>query len=470
MSTSRVPQPAIGTGKQALVIGGSIAGLLAARVLLNHFEQVTIVECDRIPEQPTSRPGVPQGTQVHVLLTQGQRILEQLFPGLKDELTAAGAPTVDWVADWMTLGVWGWGLRFASGFTGYTCSRNFLEWVLHRRLAETGRLQFLEACQAIGLLTNANKSQIAGVKLRCRTQVNTTQPKLQELTADLVVDATGRNSALPKWLASLGYQAPQITVVNSFLGYASRWYQRPEEFRADWQGLLVAAKPPQERRSGVLYPVEGNRWVVTLGGIGRDYPPTDEAGFLNFARSLRSPIIYEALKDAQPLSPIYGFRRTENRLCHYEKLSKLPEGLVVMGDAACAFNPVYGQGITVAAMGALALDECLQQQFQHDQGNLVGLTGRFQQRLAKVNAMPWLMATGEDFRWSTTVGGQPDHITRLMHHYFDRVLRLMIDDPDMYRKFWQVVHMVKPPRALLQPSIVTRVFWSVINKEREIST
>lgn len=277
------------------------------------------------------------------------------------------------------------------------------------------------------------------------------------------MDASGRNSSLPKWLEDLGYQSPEKTVINSFLGYASCWYQRPEKFNADWQGLTVMSKPPGNGRGGVLYPVEGNRWVVTLGGIGRDYPPNDAVGFLDFARSLRSPVIYDVIKDAQPISPVYSYRRTENRLCHYEKLSKLPEGLVAVGDAVCAFNPVYGQGMTVAALGAISLDACLHQQFRRNKGSLKGLTRRFQKRLAQVNANPWLMATREDFRWSITDGGQPDAMTRLMHGYIDQVLQLSIDHPAVYQTFGEVVHMVKPPGALFQPSILAQVFLQAID-------
>jgi 2-polyprenyl-6-methoxyphenol hydroxylase-like FAD-dependent oxidoreductase len=423
---------------------------------------VTIVERDHLPEQPLLRPGVPQVNHVHVLLTQGQRILEQLFPGLGAELTAAGAPTGDWIGDWCVLGLWGWGPRFDSGLIGHTCSRNLLEWVLRRRLATYDHLKFLEESQVTELLTDRNKFKVTGVRLRFRDEA--TQPKYRELAADLVVDATGRNSSVPKWLVAQGYQPPQKTVINSFLGYASRWYQRPEGFFAEWQGVTVTSKPPDNRRGGVLYPVEGNRWMVTLGGIGRDYPPNDEAGFLDFACSLRSPIIYEALKDAHPISPIYSYQGTENRLCHYEKLSRLPEGLVVLGDAVCTFNPVYGQGMTVAALGALTLDECLHQQFRRDKGSLKGLTKRFQRRLAQVNATPWLMATGEDLHWSTTEGGQLDGMSRLMHRYLDQVLLVALDHPKIYQTFGQVVHMVKPPRALFQPGILAQVLRQAISR------
>lgn len=464
MSTFEAQQLVVKSGRQAIVIGGSIAGLLAARVLVNHFDSVIIVERDRLPVLPSSRPSVPQASQVHVLLTQGQRILEQLFPGLADELTALGATTVDWVADWLILGIWGWGLRFDSGLIGRATSRDLLEWAIRCRLAKCDHLQFLAPCQVTQLLTNSDKSQVTGVRLHVRDEMDqATQPQLREIAADLVVDATGRNSLTPKWLEDLGYQPPEKTVINSFLGYASRWYQRPEKFNADWQGVTITSKPPETGRGGVLYPVEGNRWVVTLAGVGRDYPPTDEAGFLDFARSLRSPIIYEAIAHAQPLSPVYSYRRTENRLCHYEKLS-MPEGLVVVGDAACAFNPVYGQGMTVAALGAVTLDKCLHQQFRFNKGNLKGLTKRFQKRLAQVNATPWLMATGEDLRWSTTEGGQPDRMSQFMHQYIDRMMMLSLDHPEIYQTFASVVHMVKPPRAFFTPGILTQVLLQTISR------
>jgi 2-polyprenyl-6-methoxyphenol hydroxylase-like FAD-dependent oxidoreductase len=276
--------------RHALVIGGSITGLLAARVLSDHFEQVTVVERDRFPDEPQWRPGVPQSHHAHVLLTKGQQILEELFP------------------------------------------------------------------------------------------------------------------------------------------------------------------------------IEGGRWIAILAGIAKDYPPTDEAGFLDFARTLRSPVLYEAIKDAQPISPIYSYRRTENCLRHYEKLSRFPENFIAIGDAVCAFNPVYGQGMTIAALGALTLNQCLKQQ---QRGDLIGLAKRFQKQLAKVNATPWMMATSEDFRWETTEGGRPNWVTRLMHHYLDQVLLLAIESPKTYNVWLEVLHLKKTPTALFQPGILMRLLGKAIQPSRE---
>lgn len=439
---------------QAIVIGGSMAGLLAARVLADAYDTVIIVERDRLPPTPQPRSGVPQSSHLHVLLVKGQQILEQLFPGLAAELTAAGAPTVDWTADCAMLGLSGWEPRFHSGLLTCTCSRQLLEWTVRQRLTAYSNVYLQEGCQVIGLLTNASQTKMWGVRVRDRALPPNTNTVESTLPADLVVDASGRHSQLPQWLEELGYPPPPETRINSFLGYASRWYQRPNVPDADWKSVVVWPKPPDGSRAGILYPIEDERWIVTVAGVGGDYPPTDEAGFVDFTRSLRSPILYEIIKDAQPLSPIYGYRRAENRLRHYERLARLPEGLVAIGDAVCAFNPIYGQGMTAAAMSALTLARCLSEQSQH---RFTGFAYRFQHQLAKVNATAWMMATSEDLRWATTKGGQPTTSQRLLHWYLDQVRRLTVEHPDALQAFMEVLHLIKPPATLFQPAILVPV-------------
>lgn len=448
-----------GSSSHALVIGGGIAGLLAARVLADYFEQVTIVERDRFPEKSVPRQGVPQSYQLHVLLAQGQRILEQLFPGLKDELADNGTPSVDWTADCRLLLLGGWAPRVSSGIASCACTRNLLEAIIRQRLANYSAVKFLEATQVTGLLANPSNTTVTGVRIQ---DGNGTAA---ELAAQLVVDASGRSSKAPQWLQSLGYKMPQETAINSFLGYASRMYQSLGGSALDYKALYIMPKAPDHPRGGVIYQVEGGRWMVSLIGVGRDYPPTDAASFLNFAQSLRSPEIYEAIKDGQPLAPIYGYRRTENRWRHYERLSRFPENFVVVGDAVCAFNPVYGQGMTVAALGALTLDQCLKQQYQHRSNRQVtGLAQRFQKQLAKVNTVPWLMATGDDFRWPTTEGRQPDFMTRLMHRYLDQVMRVASERASVYKVFAEVIHLLKPPSTFFQPGILAQVLGLAVNR------
>jgi 2-polyprenyl-6-methoxyphenol hydroxylase-like FAD-dependent oxidoreductase len=442
---------------RAVVIGGSIAGLLAARVLLDHFQDVVLIERDRVPEQPQARPGVPQSQHVHILLTQGQRLLEQLFPGMAAELTTAGAPTVAWTADWLMLGASGWHVQCESDLSGRACSRALLEGQIRQQLLALPNLTLLQGCHVEGLLSTDRGDRVTGVKLRWR-DATAPETAIETLNAAFVVDASGRNSALPDWLTQMNYAAPQETMINAFLGYASRWYRRPTNFQANWQGITLPALQGVNSRGGVLYPIEGDRWIVTLAGVGRDYPPTDEAGFLEFARSLRDPILYDLLKDAEPLSPIYSYRRTENRWRHYERLQRFPDGIVAIGDAVCAFNPVYGQGMTTAALGAVTLGRCLRE--FRARPHLSGLSQDFHRQLAKVIATPWLMATGEDCRWPTTEGATPNWSDRIVQRYVDRVLMLAQERPDMMRVFAEVMHMVKEPTVLFQPWILLQVLAS----------
>jgi 2-polyprenyl-6-methoxyphenol hydroxylase-like FAD-dependent oxidoreductase len=439
----------------AVVVGGSMAGLLAARVLAAHFDRVTIVERDAFPATPTFRKGVPQSRHVHVLLGRGQQLLEHFFPGLLAELATEGAPTIEWPTEMLWLMPAGWCERFSPGVPFISMSRELLEWTVRRRLAASPRVAFLAEHDVTGLVSSADGTAVAGIEHRARGEHGESAAPPERLLADLVVDASGRGSHTPCWLEALGYAPPEETRINSFLAYASRYYAPPDGFQADWKGLFFNAKPPHIPRGGALFPVEGGRWLVTLAGIGHEAPPTDEAGFLAFARRLRSPIIYDVIRQAKPLSPIAGYRRTENLLRHYERLTRRPERLLVTGDAACAFNPIYGQGMSVAAIEALALHRCLRAQIQHaPDGDLTGLAAHFQKAVAEGSATPWLMATGEDLRYPTTEGKPPGRLTRLLQHYFDRVNLAATDNVGVNRAFGQVLNLLAPPSSLFRPNVL----------------
>lgn len=273
-----------------------------------------------------------------------------------------------------------------------------------------------------------------------------------------MVDASGRNSFAPKWLAALGYEMPCETRIHSFLGYASRLYQRSEQEAPDWQLLYVMPSPPNNPRGGMIFPVESDRWILTLAGMGKDYPPTEETGFLEFARSLRSEVVYQTITKAKPLSSIYGYRNTENRLRHYEKLKRMPENFLIFGDAVCSLTPIYGQGMTVAALNALTLDNCLKQQQQNmGKVNMRGLSRRFQKQIAQVNKTPWLVSTSYDLRWKTTIGGQPNTITQLIQKYLDQVMKTAVENNTVHKTLIEVMTMLKPPMALFAPSILLKV-------------
>ena len=207
--------------------------------------------------------------------------------------------------------------------------------------------------------------------------------------------------------------------------------------------------------------------MLTVAGGGRDYPPTDEAGFLNFVSHLGSPLIHDAIKHAEPISRIYSYRATENRLRHYERMKRLPDGFLLVGDAVCAFNPVYAQGMTIAALGAMTLSQCLVQQRQrHPEGSLEGLSSRFQKRLAKVNQVAWALATGEDYRYRETEGGQPNLMTRFMHRYMDHVISITTRDSAVRLIWLEVFHMLRPPSAMFAPRVVGKVICEAIRHHR----
>ncbi|MEV0407237.1 hypothetical protein [Actinoallomurus sp. NPDC050550] len=428
--------------EHAVVLGGSMAGLLAARVLSAHFDRVTLIERDRFPAEPVFRAGVPQARHVHVLWTRGREVVEVLFPGLEDTLRAAGAVEVGVPADVLWLTSAGWRRRF--DVTGLlSCSRPLLDWAVRRRLCgspDNGRapVDVLEGHHVTGLLPRGR--DVAGVVLGSDG----------ELRADLVVDATGRGSQAPSWLAALGYPAPPETRVDPLLGYASRYYAIPSGFDPGWKALYIQADPPATRRTGGLFPQEGGRWLCSLSGAGRDYGPTGEDAFLEFARGLRSPVLYEAIRDAEPLTPITAFRRTANHRRHYERLRAWPRGFVVTGDAACAFNPIYGQGMSVAAVAALALDRCLREPG-------TGFERRFQRGVARSAAGAWLVATGEDLRYRETEAAHVRLRTRVINAYVDEVVATANVDRHVCERLVHVLALMAAPTSLFAPAVLARV-------------
>jgi 2-polyprenyl-6-methoxyphenol hydroxylase-like FAD-dependent oxidoreductase len=432
-----------------------MAGLLAARVLADHFDQVTIVERDHLPQGAQFRAGVPQSRHVHALLARGAELLERLFPGLEADVRAAGAHCLQWPRDVMWLLPAGWCTRFDSGIKVLSCSRGLLEWSVRRRLACRDTVSFLDASEVTGLVPCPGGGAVAGVQLRSRRGGSGAAAPVATLPASLVVDASGRDSQAPRWLAALGYPAPRETRIDALAGYASRCYARPSHHRGDWKALFLQARPPTSTRLGLIFPIEGDRWLVSLQGMGSDYPPTGEAGFLEFARGLRSPLLYDAIKDAEPLSPIHGYRSIANQWRHYEGLRRQPESFVVLGDAACAFNPIYGQGMATAALAAAALQRSLEEQrLRQRDGSLTGLASRCQQRVARGCSAAWLLATSEDLRYPTTRGARPDLTTRLLHRYLNRVIEAATVHPAVNRAFLDVVNLISPPTSLFRPSVL----------------
>jgi len=439
-------------GQHAVVIGASMAGLLAARVLSEYFERVTLIERDRL-EGMGPHKGVPQGWQTHALLSKGATVIEALFPDLFPALIEEGAIAADMGADllWYQFGVGK--VRFKSGIRIYSQSRPWLEAQIRQRVASRANVRVLDGFEVVQLSSSADTRRITGVQIRSVEGARHTE----EVAADLVVDASGRGSQAPRWLKALGYPQVEESVVKVDVGYTTRTYRRPKELPADWKILVIYCTPPQEQRTGLVQPIEGDRWSVSLSGWLKDYPPREEAGFLDHARSLPNPALYELIKEAEPLTTAVSYRFAANRRRYYERMSRLPEGFVVLGDALCSFNPVYAQGMTVAAIEVETLQTCLQQR-QHRQKDLTGLPRQFQKAVARTVSAAWMFTTSEDFRYPATEGKRPVGIG-LFQWYTRRLLEAAAENPQLALRFYHVMHMLKPPTTLFAPRVLAAVLF-----------
>jgi 2-polyprenyl-6-methoxyphenol hydroxylase-like FAD-dependent oxidoreductase len=440
----------------AIVIGASLAGLLAARVLADRFERVTILERDHLPTGPEARKGVPQARHVHALLIRGEQVMERLFPGFAKQLIEGGANPVRSGYDvrWHHFGCWK--LGFESDLRTLALSRPFLEFHVRQRLLQCPNVRVLDGTVVTRYAADWDCSRVTGVFIRGRHSITMADEPLQ---ADLVVDASGRGSQTPQRIEELGYARPEESLVKVNFGYASRIYERPRGSR-DWQSLYVVDRPPS-RRGGLVYPIEGNRWLVTLFGWHGDHPPTTEDGFLEFARKLAVPDVCNAMASAHPLTGITAHGFPANWRRHYDRLARFPARLIVLGDALCSFNPIYGQGMTVAALAAETLEECLRTLEARRTPNLDALTRNFQGRMSRIVDLPWQLAVGEDLRFPETPGRRSLKV-RLMHAYTAKLHEAAGHSPLVSERFNRVRNMVAPRSVLFGRDVLLellRVSW-----------
>jgi len=431
-------------GDHAVVLGGSIAGLLAARVLAQGYGQVTVIDRDELVDTPTHRRGVPHGHHIHALAARGQQVLEELFPGLTTELIADGAPAGDMLSD---AHFYLSGHRLAPARTGLVlmcASRPFLECHVRARVRALTNVKFLDRCDIVGLATTTDGRRVNGARVLRRADRSTEEL----LGADLVIDASGRGSRTQAWLEPLGYPRPVREEVRIGLGYATRTYRLPPGALDRQLGILDAATPDLAR-TGVLQRLEGDRWMLTLAGILGDQPPTDPNGFLDFARSLRFPDIYVAVRDAEPLDEPVSFRFPASVRHRYELLDRFPAGLLAIGDAVCSFNPIYGQGMSVAALEALTLRRHLERGVEPE-------PGRWFRDLSRVVDVPWDMSAGGDLLFPGVPGKRTLKI-RLLGGYLPHLHAAAARDPRLATAFIRVAGLVAPPQTLLAPRIALRV-------------
>lgn len=441
MPDDRSPRPRF---ERAVVVGGSIVGLAAARVLADHFDRVTIIERDPRPSGPDPRKGAPQMRHLHAMLEPAVKVLRGLFPGLVDEMIAGGALRVDpgAVSGWYHYG--GWKPRFTTDIEVLLCSRPFIEQHVRRRVTALPNVEIRHEHTVEELLADPSKARVTGVRI--------TGPSGEEaLSADLVLDAAGRGTRAPRWLEALGYGRPEEEQVGIDLGYTSRVYERPAGFAGDWRFLAVYSSPPA-RRCGLAIEIEHNRWIVSLNGYFKDHPPADDEGFLAFARSLPVPHLHDAIRDAKPLTPASTHKIPTSRWLHYEKMPRFPERLLLLGDSVCALNPIYGQGMTVALQCVLALAKSLDAPGPRG-GRLDGLGRTVQKQVSGLVAEPWLLSTTMDLRFPEAEGKRPPGLSAVQWA-FANLIDLSSVDERACRTFYEMLHMRRGTAALLRPEIL----------------
>ncbi|MBL8177040.1 MAG: hypothetical protein JNK48_20370 [Bryobacterales bacterium] len=427
----------------AVVLGGSIAGLTAARILSSHFARITIVDQDQFPEDPLHRRGTPQARHTHGLLASGGQALEQMFPGLSRDLLEAGAIPADMARDirWFQAG--NCLARFASGLDGFVVGRPLLEKHVRRCVAALPNVRFLCGHRAEGLLATSDRTRITGVAIRG-----------QELASDLVVDATGRGSQSPNWLASLGYAPPAEERLHIALAYTTRLF-RHQSHHLDGDAGAVVPPTPTGKMGGVMVRQEHGRWTVTLIGHFGPHAPEDLSGFIDYAKRLPAPYIYEVVRSAEPLGDAVSARFPSSLRRRYERLVDFPEGFLVAGDAICSFNPIYGQGMSVSTLQAQVLGRCLEESPHR-------LAGRFFVEAAKLIDIPWSIAVGNDLRMPEAKGPRPAQV-RFVNWYMQKLHRAAHADPVVAMAFHKVANLLAPPLSILAPSVVARVVRNLLS-------
>lgn len=444
-------------GHHAVVLGASMGGLLAARVLAEHYRTVTVVERDALPRCPAERRGVPQDRHAHVLLARGPQILAELFPGLLAELAADGVSV--WTDGDLTKLCLSFGghsfIRSGTvpdtmSMTNCYPSRLLLESAVRRRVRAIANVTILDGCDVVGLTSTPDRSRVTGARVADRNAGAETA-----LPADLVVDATGRGSRSPAFLATLGYRRPREDEVVVRLAYASQLMRIPPGvLRED---AIVVFPQPGRPTTFVLIGYENDTWMFTLGGMLGVEPPGDRDEMLSFAAQFAPEHAVAALQSAEPLGPVAHYRVPSNRWRRYDQLRRLPEGLLVFGDAIASFNPIYGQGITLAAVEALILREVLHEVPPGVRpGDGRDLPHRFFHRAAEAVRVAWRTAVGADLALPE-VSGKRTLSTRLTNTYLERVLRAAESDSVVVSQFLRVIGMLDPPASLLRPDLAWRV-------------
>ncbi|MDP7701602.1 NAD(P)/FAD-dependent oxidoreductase [Mycobacterium sp. TY815] len=433
-------------GGDAVVLGASMGGLLAARVLADYYDRVTIVERDVLPEDPVNRRGVPQGRLIHTCLARLTLVLEELFPGIRDELIAHGVTTWD-DGDFAKLDCsFGGHSLVRSGKSAHapqivSPSRPVLEWSVRQRIRAIPKVTLCENHDVVGLAATPDRRRVNGARVIDRSTGHE-----RTLSADLVVDATGRGSRTPVYLEQLGYGRPPEDEVKVQLAYASQLVRIPPGLITEH---MIAHFPrPGRPRMFAMIGYENNYWMIAAGTMAGLEPPRDYAEILSYAAEF-APAAAAKVAAAELIGDVIHHRVPSNRWRRYDKMRRIPEGLLVAGDAVCSFNPIYGQGMTVAAVEATVLRDCLRRGGS-------GLARRFNRIAAKKVRVAWQTAVASDLALPEVSGPRPLRI-RVSNACLEPVMTAAESDPVVAAQFMRITAMVDPPAQLLRPAFLLRV-------------
>ncbi|WML39741.1 FAD-dependent monooxygenase [Neobacillus sp. OS1-2] len=434
--------------KKAIIIGGGISGKLAARVLAEFFHEVIILERDQEPQGPHPRKGAPQGEHLHALLFAGANGLESLFPGITDTFHKSGAVKINSTQDlsWFHHGVWK--VRFDGGYTTTLQTRPHLEWIIEQYMKRISNVTVQYNHSVKNYMYHEEENRIHGV------ETIDASGSIKTMNADLIVDASGVSSLSTSWLAKRGMQIPEEQVKIG-LSYASKSFSLPESAERDWSIKLVYPHPPQEKIGGTISKVEGNRYMVTLIGyhnaINDKEVLQNEDSFIEIAQKLPNQDIYTEVKNAVPLSKTSIFRVPQITWKHVDQAKNFPEGLLLIGDTICRIDPVFGQGMSIAVLEALALQKLLQCQNKM----LKEITTTFHKQEAKIIAPIWNMVITEDFRYPATSGKRPLGLT-IQQWYAKNIFILSSQNQEIYHAFVKVMNLVSPITTLMNLKIVVK--------------
>jgi 2-polyprenyl-6-methoxyphenol hydroxylase-like FAD-dependent oxidoreductase len=446
----------------AVVIGGSLAGMCAARVLGDFVDNVTIVERDGYTSAHEFRPGVPQARHVHNLLARGLQELDGFFPGFEQRMRDCGAVAVETGWDVATMSPSGWSQRYHTGLWQLFASRPLIESTVLELCRRLHKVTILERTEVTALrAAGESRRYCTGVEVLSRDDGQT-----RTLDADLVVDASGAHSRAEEWLRQLELELPEDEIVDGHNGYSSRWFsQRPDQAWPKnwwWKVMVLRMATPEHPYVIAFFPIENRRWLLSYVGVNKQYPPSREDQFMSALAKLASPVVHEMVRRMEPISPVYPSRATRNRWRHYERWRKPLGRFIAIADAVCSYNPRFGQGMSAAAVSAKILNDCLAKYGASDPG----LSNRFFSAQARFQRTPWLFAAGDDLRFPETLGRLTGPM-RLFNWYRPMVARC--SSQRVGKRLGEVTQFVRPLSALFAPQVVGRLVVAAIWRQKRVS-